>query len=136
MSQNSNIEIKEVIKKMVHRLFQAENYPGNRKEAEDILASDYLPITRAKGQIDRNREDTLSKIANPNRFIVRHADQANIEVDLYLDNHMAIVRSLLSVTNSELTSPTEASYRNMHIFLKRDRQWKCIAWQVTKVDQG
>jgi len=129
----NNEEIKKEIKDVVRKLFHAENAPGNRDAATDILATDYLPIIRARGQVDASREDTLEKIANSSPSFVRHVDQDAIEVALFLDNRVAIARTLLPTTDSRETPPAEASYRNTHVFLNRDNEWKCVAWQVTKV---
>jgi ketosteroid isomerase-like protein len=133
MSQINNEVIKEAIRDLVRKLFQAENHPGDKDTAADILATDYLPIIRAKGQVDDSRKDTLEKIANGSPLFVRHANQAVIEVALFLDNQVAIARTLLPTTDSRETPPVEAAYRNTHVFLKRDDEWQCVAWQVTKV---
>ena len=118
---------------MVRKLFQAENYPGDPNTARDILATDYLPITRGKGQVDRDRNETLDKIANASQSLRRKVDQAEIDVALFLQGQVAIARTLLPIIDSATTPPTEASFRNMQVFLKRDDGWKCVAWQVTKV---
>ena len=123
----------EEIRKLVRKLFQAENHPGDRKTAHDILATDYLPITRGRGQVDRDRDDTLEKIANASSSFRRHIAQAEIDVALFLEGRVAIARSLLPTTDSATTPPTEASYRNMQVFVNRDDGWKCVAWQVTRV---
>jgi ketosteroid isomerase-like protein len=67
-------------------------------------------------------------------LFIRHVDQAVIEVTFFPDNNrVAIARSLLPATDARETPPAEASYRNMHVFLKREDTWQCVAWQVTKV---
>jgi hypothetical protein len=48
------------IKDLVRRLFQAEN-SQNEQDADQILASDYLPITRGSGQVDQSRKHTLKE---------------------------------------------------------------------------
>lgn len=150
MAQSDQAGIKDEIRQSIRKLFRAENGPGGhdprdyivspdstpesiRAVADGILASDYLPITRGKGQVDRSRDDTLAKIAGASRSFRRHVDRAEIEVDLFLDGRMAIARTLLPATDSSVDPPAESSYRNLHVFLKRDNEWKCVAWQVTKV---
>jgi hypothetical protein len=123
------------IKDLVRRLFLAEN----RQDAEDadrILASDYLPITRARGQVDQSRKQTLKNIAAGSPLFMRHVDQVVIEVTFFPDNNrMAIARSLLPTTDARATPPAEASYRNINVFLKREDKWQCVAWQVTQVQE-
>jgi len=124
---------KEEIRSLVRKLFQAENHPGDPNTASDVLATDGLPITRGKGQVDRDRNETLDKIANASQSLRRKVDQAEIDVALFLQGQVAIARTLLPIIDSATTPPTEASFRNMQVFLKRDDGWKCVAWQVTKV---
>ena len=133
MAQSNSEESKEEVRELVRKLFQAENHPGDRKTADDILATDYIPITRGRGQVDSDRDDTLEKIVNASRTFQRRVDQAQIDVALFLEGQVAIARSLLPTTDSATTPPTEASYRNMQVFLKRNNGWKCVAWQVTRV---
>jgi ketosteroid isomerase-like protein len=150
MAQPDDAGTKEHIKQSIRELFRAENGPGSqnpddyivspdktpesiRAVAERILADDYLPITRGKGQVDLDRNDTLRKIVSGLASFRRHVDLAEIEVDLFLDGRVAIARTLLPTSDSKDTPPSEASYRNMHVFLKRDNEWRCVAWQVTRV---
>jgi hypothetical protein len=129
----SDESIKERIRELVRSLFRSENYPGNRDVAANILADDFTPITRASGKVDRDREDTLQKIDNASASRHRDVDKAEIEVLLFQDDSVAITESLLPMTNSEHDPPTIEYYRNMHVFLKRNDLWQCVAWQVTKV---
>jgi hypothetical protein len=141
---------KEHIKQSIRELLRAENGPGGQERdnyivspdntpnsirlvAEGILAGDYLPVTRGKGQVDRDRDDTLAKIITGPPSFRRHVDRAEIQVALFLDGRVAIGRTLLPTTDSRDNPPSEAAYRNMHVFLKRDNAWKCVAWQVTRV---
>jgi hypothetical protein len=127
---------KEKIRELVRSLFRSENHPGNRDAADNILAIDYLPVTRAKGQLDLDREDTLQKIANASASRHRDVDNATIDVTLFQDDSVAIAKSLLPMTNLESNPPIIEYYRNMHVFLNRNNQWQCVAWQVTKVDES
>jgi hypothetical protein len=134
MNQSDNESTQQEIRKLVRSLFRAENYPGDRDAAANILAVDYLPITRARGQVDHDREETLQRIAEAPTTRHRDVDEATIEVALFQDDCVAIAKSLLPMTNSETDPPIVEHYRNMHVFLKRHEQWKCVAWQVTRVD--
>jgi hypothetical protein len=152
MIQSDDEKIKEDIRKLVRTLFRAENGPGGqdpddyivdpdntrdsiRATADDILAPEgkYLPVIRGRGQVDLNRDDTLGKIVNGPPSFRRHVGRAEIEVALFLDDRVAIARSLLPTTDSTTNPPTQASFRNMQVFLKLDNEWKCVAWQVTRV---
>lgn len=130
MSESDSAKIKE----LVCTLFRAENPPGNREDAKKILADDnrYLPIIRGSGKPDTNRNDTLKKFEKPNPNFNRHVEKATTEVTL-LDDRVAIARTLLPMTDSTDGTPKEVAYRNMHVFQKEGDQWKCVAWQVTKV---
>lgn len=142
--------IKETLRETARTLFRAENGPsrhidddhiasphntaeGIRGIVDGILANDYLPIIRGRGQVDLDREDTLKKIVAGSPSFVRHVTRADIDVDLFLDNQVAIVRSLLPTTDGRTTPVVEASYRNLQVFLRRDEDWRCVAWQVTRV---
>ena len=142
--------IKSRLRETVRMLFRAENGPssqndddhlaapdntteGIRRVVDGILASDYLPIVRGRGQVDIDRQDTLNKVSSGSPSFLRHVARAEIEVDLFLDHQVAIVRSLLPTTDSRTTPIVEASYRNLHVFVRAEGQWRCVAWQVTRV---
>jgi hypothetical protein len=135
MNPSDDENTKAEIRELVRTLFRCENHPGDRATADKILADDYLPITRAKGQVDRNREETLDKIASSPASFHRDVDSADIDVALFQDNTMAIARSRLSTSDSAQQPPAIGSYRNMHVLLKRNNQWQCIAWQVTRIQE-
>ena len=151
MTETINAEIQAQVRQRVRTLFRAENGPnenidenyiapphntaeGIRSIVDGILANDYLPIVRGKGQVDRDREDTLKKISAGSPGFVRHVELADIRIDLFLDNRLAIVRSLLPCTDSRNGPPVDVSYRNMQVFLHSDAVWQCIAWQVTRIE--
>ena len=148
MHQLGEAEERQAIEAAVRDLFRAENGPGGgddedfvtqpdntaqsvRDVAERILANDYVPITRARGQMDHDRNETIQKIVNGSSSFRRHVTRATIQVKLF--DQVAIATSLLPATDSSASPPVEASYRNTHVFLKRDSNWKCIAWHVTRV---
>ncbi|MBI5716977.1 MAG: hypothetical protein HZC37_04730 [Burkholderiales bacterium] len=150
MNEAATIATKKALEQMVRTLFRAENGIGSRAIGDDlsaprdspeetrriadgILASDYLPIIRGKGQVDVDRNETLAKISSGPAQFVRLVATADIEVCLFLDNQVAVVRSALPTVDSRTSPPTEATYRNTHVFLCRSGEWKCVAWQVTKV---
>lgn len=143
MHQLGEAKETQAIEAAVCDLFRAENGPGGgddeefvtqpdntaqsvRDVAERILANDYLPITRGRGQMARDRNYTIQKIVNGSSSFRRHVTRATIQVELFLDDQVAIARSLLPTTDFSASPPVEASYRNTHVFLKRDSNWKCI----------
>ena len=127
-----NPALEEEIKTAVRRLFTAEN-ERNDKVAEEFLAPDSIPIIRGNGHADRDRSETLTKIGNPGRpHLVRHVDQATIDVTLFCNDTVAIARTLLPTTDTTATPP-DATFHNMQVFLRRNDQWQVVAWQVTKI---
>jgi hypothetical protein len=150
MRQLDETKEMEAIEAAVRDLFRAENGPGGGDDkefvtqpdntaqsigdvAERILDNDYLPIIRARGQVDHDRKETIQKIVNGSSSFRRHADRATIQVKLFLDGQVGIARSLLPTTDFSASPPVEASYRNTQVFLKRESSWKCVAWHVTRV---
>jgi hypothetical protein len=94
-----------------------------------------MPIVRAKGQVDKDRDDTLSRIEKANPTFRRHVDDAVIDVQLFPEHRVAVARTLLPTTDSSGAAPVAASFRNLQVFLKRGDTWECVAWQVTKVQE-
>lgn len=124
----------QAVRELVRSLFRAENgapAEGDRRP-DDILAHDYLPITRASGAVDESRQAHLDRIANPSGSLTRDAENATIDVSLFLEGQVAIARTELPTTDPGKT-PADASFRNMQVFLKREGEWKCVAWQVTRI---
>ncbi|HYR12472.1 MAG TPA: hypothetical protein VEQ60_32085 [Longimicrobium sp.] len=123
-----------IIRTLVGSLFRAENGKPDEGDAapDDVLAQDYLPITRKNGRRDESRQVTLDKIANASRSLTRHVDPKKIKVELFMEGRVAIAHTQLPTTDPTRTPPDQ-EFSNMHVFLKRDGGWKCVAWQVTEV---
>ena len=132
MNRPDDQPTREAVTALVRKLFAAEN-ERNRDEADKILSSDYVPITRGTGQADRDRAETLSKIAGGRAEFRRLIDRAKIDVALFVDGRVAIATSLLPTEDGKDKPPTLADYRNTQVFVKEDNGWRCVAWQVTKV---
>jgi hypothetical protein len=69
----SQFNDEEIIKDLIFRLFRAENHQ-TRPDATEILATDYLLITRWKGQVDTSRDDALEKIGAGSPLFVRYVE--------------------------------------------------------------
>lgn len=132
MNPTDGQQAKEEVTALVRRLFMSEN-DRNRDEADKILASGYVPITRWKGQVDRDRAETLKNVASGPPQMRRHIDRADIKVALFLNGRVAIASTLLPTEDQREDPPKLADFRNMQVFVKDDNEWKCVAWQVTKV---
>jgi hypothetical protein len=44
-----------------------------------------------------------------------------------------IANSVLPTIDWSAEQPVLASYRNPHVFVRRDGGWECVAWQVTQI---
>jgi hypothetical protein len=149
MSYNDEQERADIVER-VRTLFRAENGPGGeapddfivspdnsiasvRRAAEAILAVDYVPIIRGKGQMDRDRDETLARMIGASPLFRRHVSRAEIEVKFFLESSVAIVRALIPTTDSQANPPISSPYRNLQVFIKREGSWRCVAWQVTRI---
>jgi Domain of unknown function (DUF4440) len=115
----------------VRRLVEAEN-ERNRATADEILAQDFAAITRARG-VEQNRDALLAEVENPkNPNLRRELGESDLWVRVSGDQ--GVVRSLVKTTDR--TSPDEAptTFRNVHVFERQGESWKCLAWQVTKLE--
>jgi hypothetical protein len=70
----SQFNDEEIIKDLIFRLFRAENHQSRPDATEKILATDYLLITRWRGQVDTSRDDTLEKIGAGSPLFVRYVE--------------------------------------------------------------
>jgi hypothetical protein len=117
---------------IVGELIKAED-ERDRTKAESFLAQNFIAITRARGE-EQNKEQLLSEIANPkNPNLIRKLER---EHDLVLESgNLAVIRSL--VTTIDRTKPDSIPewYRNIHVLVKEQGNWRCIAWQVTKLNK-
>lgn len=129
MSEES--EAIETIQQKVYDLFEAANQ-GARGVAESILAQDYLPIIRASGHVDSSREETLERIGRTNSARLREVNKDAIAVTLFHAGTVAIARSKETLTLLDQSPVGVEDYWNLHVFVKRNGQWECIAWQVTR----
>jgi hypothetical protein len=104
-----------------------------RRAADDILAVDYVPIIRGKGQVDRDRDETLARMIGAPSSFRRHVSRAEIDVHFFLESAVAIARTLIPTTDSQANPPISTSYRNLQVFIKQEGSWRCVAWQVTRI---
>jgi hypothetical protein len=117
---------------IVGQLIEAEN-ERDRTKAEHILAQNFIAITRARGE-EQNKEQLLNEIANPkNPNLLRKLED---EHDRVLESeNLAVVRSLLTTTDRTKSDSTPEWYRNIHVLIKEQGNWRCTAWQVTKLNK-
>jgi ketosteroid isomerase-like protein len=132
MSSNSDLV------KQVHLLIEAEN-KHNREMAEAILAQNFTAITRAKKKDqekqEQGRDALLGKIAeemNSQNNIERKLDEHDFSV--WESGDIGVVRSLVMTINPKDPEVILGRFRNIHVFQKQQGQWRCVAWQVTKLE--
>ncbi|HEX6642717.1 MAG TPA: nuclear transport factor 2 family protein [Thermoanaerobaculia bacterium] len=128
---DDSLAIKEQITASLRGLFEAENPGGNREAAAEFFAPDCIPIIRGSGQKAGSRDEMLKSFGTRPDFY-RYASRAVIEVTLFLENQLAIATTILPTIDVSGATPAMATYCNTHVLLRRDDEWKCISWQVTK----
>jgi len=114
---------------LVRQLVEAEN-ERNRAAAEAVLAEDFAAITRARG-VEQDRDGLLDEIAQPKSSTVRRA--LGDDLWLHQSGDLAVVRSLVTTTDDAAPADAPKTYRNLHVFERRDGRWKCLAWQVSEL---
>jgi hypothetical protein len=116
------------LRKKVEGLIEAEN-KKNKGLAEPILSEKFIAITRASGK-EQNREGLLEAIEMGNSKtpdIVRILEDDGYDLVRESDN-LGVIRSIVATTNPS------GRYRNNHVFVKEVTEWRCISWQVTKLE--
>lgn len=121
---------REVLIALVRQLVQAEN-EENRVLAEEVLAPDFIAITRRTGK-EQGREDLLGAIAappppNPLREFDEEGAWTQASGDL------GVVRSLITTKNPNNPNEVLGRFRNLHVFEQRSQRWQCVLWQVTEL---
>ncbi len=122
---------------LVRTLVAAENKGGEegRAHAEGVLAHYFGVITRAGG-VEEARDALLKAIgAEPNRK-KKKLRTLEDEFCVRVFDRVAAVRSVVGVSEGEENQPLVLTgrFRNMHLFENQDGQWRCIAWQVTRLE--
>lgn len=111
---------------VVTNLIEAEN-KNDGPAADRLLAPDFVAITRSHGA-EHNRKELLNKIVNPGLTFVRR-----IEGEPWVEHgaDLAVVRSVVVILDG--SPPAEVRFRNTHVLKRYGDEWKCLAWQVTKL---
>ena len=113
----------------VRRLVQAEN-ECNRDKANSILAQNFIAITRSNGQ-ERERNillDGIEKPLNPN------IHRTISDMSPVISGDLAVVRSLVTTTDTSKPEAASGRFRNIHVFENQQGNWRCVLWQVTKLE--
>jgi ketosteroid isomerase-like protein len=111
---------------VVAQLIDAENAADTRA-ADRLLADDFTAITRARG-VEQGRADLLDEIGKS-----KTPGQRRLESDPWVrqNGDLAVVRSVVTMPGE---SPAQLNrFRNTHVLARTGGQWKCVAWQVTKL---
>jgi len=120
---------------LVRQLVEAENEGGEsgKAKAGDILAQNFIAITRSSGD-EENRNDLLKAIANPkNPDLVREFDEREFRV--WECGDLGVVRSLITTKERSNLKTILGRFRNIYMFENQQEQWRCVAWQVTKLKE-
>lgn len=108
----------------VRQLAEAENR-HDRHAAEQLLAADFVGITRARGE-EQTRDKLLDEIASPGNPELYRAVDAH-EVWMGQGLNLCVVRSIVS------TDKPPKRFRNLHVLTMVQGHWLCLAWQVTEL---
>jgi hypothetical protein len=118
---------------LVHQLVEAENESGDsgKAKADLILAQNFTVITRSSGD-EEDRDDLLKAIANPkNPNLLREPDEREFRV--LESGDLGVVWSLITTKEQSDLNTILGRFRNIHVFENQERQWRLVAWQVTKL---
>lgn len=111
----------------VRQLYEAENQ-ADRNKAEEIVAPDFVAITRRTGE-EEGREKLLQRIANsPTPNPIREPDEFRV----WESETIAVVRSRVR-TLEPTTRAVTGEFRNLHVFRQEAGRWLCVNWQVTEL---
>jgi len=122
---------------LVRQIIDAENEggEGGRSKADLVLAHNFTRITRSSGQ-EQGRDDLLKAIA------IASAGDANplrvpIEREFWPlhSDSVGVVHSLVATHGRSDPKRTLSCFRNTHVFEKQDGAWRCVAWQVTRLQE-
>jgi ketosteroid isomerase-like protein len=119
----------ELIKR-VRQLIEAEN-ESNKVKAAALLADNFSLITRARGE-EQEKNALLEEIAQPrNPNLRRQLDEDGLWV--MASGDLGVVRSVVIVTDKTDSAAAPKKFRNAHVFEKQQKEWHCVAWQVTEL---
>jgi hypothetical protein len=115
---------------LVRDLIDAEN-TRDRRKADDILAKDFLFITRARGD-EQTRASLLDEVAQPKNPAVQRT-LVDGSVSTRGSGDLCVVWSVVSTRDTANPGAAEGRFRNVHVFERQQQEWRCLSWQVTKV---
>lgn len=114
----------------VRRLLAAEN-TADAVAADGLLAPGFVRITRATGRED-DRAALLSAIANPARpGLWRHLVEPGALA--WRGGALGVVSSVVQ-TRPPVPGEPGGLFRNLHVFVHVDGAWRCVLWQVTRLE--
>lgn len=114
----------------VRQLLAAENR-ADPAAAETLLAPAFAGITRASGR-EEDRAALLAAIASPTRpGLWRYLVES--ETRAWVDGGLGVVSSVVQTRSPVVCEPT-GCFRNLHVFQRDAGGWRCVAWQVTRVE--
>ena len=128
----------KVITGIIFKLIEAENGPKGtekeRVEAKDVKSflSENFEFTGGKdieGQV-KNKAAWLKDIPRPSVYREIH-DLLDIVPE---SDDIAVIKSIVTTTKTAPDSNLlPDKYRNIHVFVNENGDWRCNYWQVTKL---
>lgn len=114
----------KMLAELNERSVQAEN-KASREELEPILADD-ITIIRSTGVIE-DKQRMLERVASYKSGRIREIEEANVSV--YGDSAVVTSRIALREPGGEISG----RFWNTKVFVKREGGWRCVTWQVTRI---
>jgi hypothetical protein len=115
---------------VVASIMKAEN-EGDRTALDTLLAEDFAGITRSGGT-ELGRADFLAGIEEPSGAGPWRSLEPG-SVDVLESGDLGVVRCVMAVTH-RAESETTRRFRNIFVVRRTGGDWRCVAWQVTRLD--
>jgi hypothetical protein len=97
------------------------------------LSKDFTALTRSGGT-ELGRADFLAGIAAPSAAGPWRSLEPG-SLDIVESGDLGVVRIVMAVTNGVERAPIER-FRNIFLFRRTGSGWRCLAWQVTRLESG
>lgn len=121
-----NQSIEDTLKKLNKESFQAED-DHSRNALVPILADDFK-IVRSNFILEDKPAMLCRVAADPSR---RKREVDDEEVKVYGDSAVVTCRVTLKEENGDIFG----YFWNTKVFVKQEKDWKCVVWQVARVPE-
>lgn len=124
---------KEVLNDLLDEFLEGASYgdPGSHDRfwAEDLIYTGSAGTRTTKAAMMSGMPDSVDRSVEPASKY--HAE--DVQIQLYGD--AAVVAFKLVSVSSENPSDERMEFYNTGTFVKRDGQWKAVAWQATRIPE-